>query len=137
MVLSSATNLPTIQLHHMERNIMNTKISGRPRLRRGLAVIAVAATLAAGPVLTATPANAASASCGSGSCTVYLNKAETATLASGRVPNIPLGPFTVPFRVAAYGHVGIARLWQSRGYCVAFTLNIRPWASQGMLGARC
>lgn len=82
-------------------------------------------------------AHGATASCSNGACTVRLNWAETVALSQGRIPNINLGALTVPFRVLAYGHVLVAKGWVARGTCVAFTVNIRPWASQGMLGTPC
>lgn len=107
------------------------------RWRKGILTATLVAALAIGTVVAPSAASAATTQCGPGVCTVYLNKAETGALAAGRVPNLNLGAFTVPYKIAAYGHVAIAKLWVQRGNCVGFTLNIRPWATQGMFGWRC
>lgn len=109
------------------------------RARKALVAIAVAFSLAivGVGVSPASSASAATSNCGSGACTVYLTKAETIALSQGRVPRVNIGALTIPFTALALGHVGIAKLWVNRGYCVAFTVNIRPWANQGMLGYRC
>ena len=58
-------------------------------------------------------------------------------MAGVRVPSLNLGPLTVPYRVLALGHVVIAKDYARRGMCVGFTINLRPWATQGMFGYRC
>ena len=103
-------------------------------------VTLVASTVVATALLSgiaAAPANAASGGCANGACTVYLTKAETQSLAAGRVPAMNLGALTMPYRVLAIGHVLIAKDYARRGMCVGFTLNVRPWATQGMFGFRC
>jgi hypothetical protein len=131
--------------------MVNTSITTPSRsFRTALAAVAVVAALVlGGSIAPISPAAAQSqveasvaatharVNCSNGACTVYLNRAETLALSQGRVPNINLGVLTIPFRVLALGHVWVAKGWVSRGYCVAFTLNIRPWKPQGMTGAYC
>jgi hypothetical protein len=110
------------------------KSSLRRRIISFFAVFAITAGILMGG---AAPSQAATAYCGSGSCTVYLNKTETRNLSQGRVPRLSLGALTGPYLTLAYGHIWIAKGWVSRGYCVGFRVDIRPWATQGMFGWRC
>lgn len=109
----------------------------RRKLRLATITMAVTTALVTGGLLAAAPASAASSQCGSGTCTVLLTKSETLALSQGRVPNLNLGPYTLPYRALAYGHVVIAKGWVARGNCVGFTVNVRPWATQGMFGYQC
>ena len=74
------------------------------------------------------------------SCTVYLSKAETRDLATGRVPGLPGG---VPWQLRAgyyalaYGHKWFAQQYANRGWCSGFRLSIYPWESQGYFGYAC
>jgi len=113
------------------------KNNSSTRTRRIVMTAAVLAGAAAATLGLATPANAATTACGGLTCTVYLDRGETAALAQGRVPNLNLGAFTLPYKALAYGHVVIAKGWAARGNCVAFQVSLLPWATQGMAGWRC
>jgi hypothetical protein len=92
------------------------------------------------PLLTTAPANASVAGCWDGRCTIYLSINETKALGAGR---IPAPPSWVPWQIrtayyaSAYAHKYFAYKYGSWNYCSAFTLNIRPWATQGYYGYRC
>ncbi|MEV8150519.1 hypothetical protein AB0O52_20545 [Arthrobacter sp. NPDC080073] len=96
--------------------------------------IMIGATLGA-----AAPSQAATTYCGNGACTLYLNWNETNSLANWRPPqlNIPDPRLYAAYVALAAAHVFIAKGWVWRGDCVGFTINIRPWATQGMFGWRC
>jgi hypothetical protein len=127
----------------------SSSVSGSPTTRaarrislraRVLTAFALLAVLLGMPVLTAAPANAAVAGCSNGQCTVYLSKSETRSLAAGRVP-APAASLDWRLRSAYYamalGHRWFAQQYANRGQCSAFTLNIRPWATQGYYGYNC
>ena len=91
-------------------------------------------------VADAASAHRVTGGCSNGACTVYLDKSSTIDLANGRVPAPPAavtGVLRAAYYALAYGHVLIAKGWVARRTCVAFTLNIRPWVSQGLVGWRC
>jgi hypothetical protein len=107
---------------------------------RVLTTFALLAALVGLPVLTAAPANAAVAGCWDGRCTVYLSKSETRALAAGRVPAPPASldwRLRSAYYTMAWGHRWFAQQYANRGQCSAFTLNIRPWATQGYYGYSC
>jgi hypothetical protein len=114
--------------------------TGRPRRWVATAALAVAITvgsLVGGP---ATSASAATASCGPGTCTVYLTKGETAALGNGRVPAVPsyvAGPLRAGYYAMAYGHVFFAKQYANKGWCSGFRLSVVPWSTQGYFGYRC
>lgn len=95
-----------------------------------------------GVTFVATPnkAEAVSAGCSSGRCTVYLSKAETYALGQGRVP---APPASVPWQIKsayyalAYAHRWFAQQYANQGLCSAFRLSIYPWESQGYMAYRC
>lgn len=102
-----------------------------------LAAVITLGSIVTGPVA---PASAATASCGGGTCTVYLTKGETAALGSGRVPAAPAyvaGPLRAAYYALAYGHVFFAKQYANKGWCSGFRLSIVPWSSQGYFGYRC
>ena len=106
-------------------------------------VIVVAALFAAlvGSLAITTPAaEAASVSCGSGRCTVWLSNAETRALGSGQIPSA-LYRLPPPLNVAAVAfagvHIWIARQYGSWGWCSGFRLSVYPWETQGYFGYRC
>lgn len=95
-----------------------------------------------GITLVATPqrAEAASASCSSGRCTVYLSKAETRAMGQGRVPAPPAAApaqLKVAYYALAYGHRWFAQQYAGRNWCSGFRLSVYPWESQGYFGYRC
>jgi hypothetical protein len=113
----------------------------RKGLTRAAAVTALAATLAVGGGIAASqPAEAASAYCGGGRCTLYLSKGETRSLGYGAVP-APPGSTPWQLRAAyyglAYGHRWFAQQYANRGMCSGFRLSIYPWESQGYFGYYC
>lgn len=85
-------------------------------------------------------ADAATARCGDGRCTVYLSKAETVALGEGRAPALPAA---APWQLRAsyialvQTHRFIAKQYGNRGWCSAFLLSVRPWENQGYTGYRC
>lgn len=102
-----------------------------------LAVAITMGSLVGGP---ATSASAATASCGAGTCTMYLTKGETAALGNGRVPAVPsyvAGPLRAAYYAMAYGHVFFAKQYANKGWCSGFRLSIVPWSTQGYFGYRC
>lgn len=116
--------------------------SSRPRRR--LARVAVTLTsllvLLGVPLLTAAPANASVAGCWDGRCTIYLSINETKAVGAGRVPAPPAWTprqIKSAYYASAYAHRYFAYKYGSWNMCSAFTLDIRPWASQGYYGYRC
>ena len=108
--------------------------------RRRLATfVTTLVIMAAVSVGVAAPSQAASTYCSNGQCTTYLNWSETVNLSNGRPPRIvtPVPQLTAAINAGLWGHVLIAKGWVWRGNCVAFTANVRPWATQGMTGWRC
>jgi hypothetical protein len=103
------------------------------------AMIALAITIG---VLFTQPASAQamSANCGGGRCTVYFNKGETAALAQGRIAPPPAA---LPWQLkASYyalltGHRFFAQQYANRGWCSAFRISMWPWEGQGYDGYRC
>lgn len=115
--------------------------TARQRLRRSLAVTTTAAVLAVGGVaLTPSSAQASVGTCGSGRCTLYLSKSETAALGRAK---IPAPPITTPpqlraaYYALAYSHVYFASQYAKWGWCSGFRLSIYPWESQGYFGYAC
>lgn len=110
------------------------------RIRRRIAsVVAALLVMASMSLGAAAPSQAATSYCGDGRCTVYLNWSETVALSNGKVPKIvtPIAKLGPVITAGLWGHVLIAKGWVWRGNCVAFTADVRPWASQGMMGWRC
>lgn len=107
--------------------------------RRILSLFTALVILTAASLGLAAPSQAATSRCGNGQCTVYLNWTETVALSKGRPPRIvtPVPHLTLAINAGLQGHVLIAKGWVWRGYCVAFTADVRPWATQGMTGWRC
>jgi hypothetical protein len=114
--------------------------TSRQAFRRRVILLISAVMVALSIGVSTAPANAAVSYCGDGRCTVYLSKSETRAFASGR---IPAPPASLDWRLRsgyyslAYAHRWIAGQYASRGWCSAFTLNIRPWATQGYYGYAC
>ena len=82
----------------------------------------------------------ASATCGGGRCTIYLNKSETAALGRGAVPAPPAFipvQVRVVYYASAYAHRFIAQYYANQGWCSGFTLRLQFWQSQGYFGYRC
>jgi len=89
---------------------------------------------------TAPEAEAASASCSGGRCTIWLSKSDTAALGQGRVPAPPAAaPWQIKaaYYALAYGHRWFTQQYASRGWCSGFRLSIFPFESQGYFGYRC
>lgn len=107
--------------------------------RRLVTLVTALAIMAAISVGVAAPSQAASTYCSNGQCTTYLNWNETVNLSNGRPPRIvtPVPQLTLAINAGLWGHVLIAKGWVWRGNCIAFTANVRPWATQGMTGWRC
>lgn len=85
-------------------------------------------------------ASAMSGSCGAGRCTVWFSKAETRSLAQGRIPAPPAavsGPLRAAYYAAAYGHRWFASQYASWNWCSGFRLSVYPWEGQGYFGYRC
>jgi hypothetical protein len=114
-------------------------VSLRSIRRRIASVVAAIVIMASISLGVAAPSQAATSYCGDGRCTVYLNWTETVNLSNGRPPKVvtPFPQLTLAINAGLWGHVLIAKGWVWRGYCVAFTADVRPWASQGMMGWRC
>ena len=109
------------------------------RARVGMLLAALVAAIAM-PALAAAPASASVASCNNGQCTVYFSQSETKAIGQGRVPAAPrwVPPqIKVAYTVTAKVHVLIARQYANRKWCSAFTLNARPYATQGYYGYAC
>lgn len=108
-------------------------------LTTALTAGALATTIGIAGLATAAPAEAASVSCGSGRCTVWLNKTETRALGSGKVPRPPaMAPqLTASYYALAYVHKWIAGQYANRGWCSGIRVDIRPWATQGYFGYPC
>ncbi|MFH5207890.1 hypothetical protein [Antrihabitans spumae] len=89
---------------------------------------------------TTTTAQAITADCGGGRCTVWLSKSDTAAMGQGRAP---APPASLPWQLkSAYwalvaGHRWFAQQYASRGWCSAFRLSMYPWETQGYVGYRC
>ena len=131
--------MSAVQLHQ-ESAGQAARPAAKPPLRTRIASVLVALGIMAGIGLTtAAPSQASTTYCGNGACTVYLNWTETVNLSNGRPPRVitPVPQLTVAINAGLWGHVLIAKGWVWRGNCVAFTANVRPWASQGMTGWRC
>lgn len=125
---------------HQESPNRTVRTVVKPRLRTRIASVLVAVGIMGGiGVTTAMPAQATTSYCGDGVCTVYLDWNETVNLSQGRLPRVNTGiaRLNVPITVGLAGHMLIAKGWVWRGNCVAFTANVRPWATQGMFGWRC
>ncbi|TWP49479.1 hypothetical protein FKR81_23295 [Lentzea tibetensis] len=108
------------------------------KLAAALAIAGVITTSLA--VAMPAPADAAVASCGSGRCTIYLNKSETRAFANGYVPAPPTAtPWQLKgaYYALAYGHRWIAQQYASWGWCSGFRLSVYPWESQGYFGYAC
>lgn len=109
--------------------------------RRAPVFVALILAMTGFMLIVSTPrAEAASAFCGSGRCTVYLNRAETSALAQGRVPAPPAATpvqLKVAYYALAYGHRWFAQQYANRGWCSGFRLSIYPWESQGYFGYAC
>lgn len=114
---------------------------GRRRLAARLSAIALALALVmGGGLVTSQPAQAASAYCGGGRCTVYLNKFETWSLGYAAVPAPPAStplPLRNAYYALAYGHRWFAKQYANRGMCSGFRLSVYPWESQGYFGYYC
>lgn len=103
----------------------------------GLSVTTAGAASAA-PAAVGTLATTTVTGCWDGRCTVYLSQSETRALGSAKLPKASLAsPFAWLLTVTARTHIWIARQYAAHNYCSAFTLNIRPWATQGYYGYRC
>jgi hypothetical protein len=107
--------------------------------RMVLAALALA-TAFGGVAISVAPAEASVTYCGDGRCTVYLSKSETRAMAGGQVPpanSVPPGPLRNAYYALVYGHRFFAGQYANQGKCSAFTLNVRPWATQGYYGYSC
>jgi len=116
--------------------------SGSLALSARVATVLAILVALVGVMLVATPgkAEAVTAKCASGRCTIYLSKAETKAFSQGAVP-APPSFVPAPIRTAYYAlvlvHRWIAGQYASRGWCSAFRLSIYPWETQGYYGYRC
>ncbi|MCX6400146.1 MAG: hypothetical protein NTX33_09475 [Propionibacteriales bacterium] len=115
----------------------DTSLTWRSRAALLLAALVAATLLGLG---TATPAEATVTSCKDGRCTIYLSQSETRALANGRTPAPPSWtPWQIKgaYYALALGHRWFAQQYARQGKCSAFTLNVRPWATQGYYGYSC
>jgi hypothetical protein len=118
--------------------------SVRSNFQKALLTLSMVVVLLTGTfgwlAVTAPDTEAASVSCGSGRCTLWLSKAETAALGRG---NVPAPPAAAPWQIKAayyalaYGHRWFAQQYASWGWCSGFRLSIYPWETQGYFGYRC
>lgn len=109
-------------------------------IRRTILAMVAAAAAIGGLAVTAAPAEASVTHCGNGQCTVYLSKSETQAVARGQVPganSLPPGPLRMSYYALVYGHRFFAGQYANRGWCSAFSLDVRPWARQGYWGYAC
>lgn len=110
----------------------------RRRAASVMTVLALTVAVLIGSSALAAPAQAASAGCSNGRCTVWLSNAETRALGAGRVPAVSgLGRLGPAFIALVAVHKAIARVYGRQGKCSGFRLSIYPWESQGYFGYRC
>ena len=106
-----------------------------------MVLLAAAVAIMVGMIVgSAGTADAATASCGDGRCTVRLTKAETVALGQGRIPALPAAApwqLRASYYALAQGHRWFAQQYGNRGWCSAFLLSVRPWENQGYTGYRC
>lgn len=131
------------------------------KLTKAIAAIAIAAAMSAGCVASAQASTATTvavkaaeasdvptvitlgsttASCSAGRCWILFNKAETAALGRGSVPNPPAwvpGQIKIAYYVTAYAHRFIAADYARKGLCSAFILSIYPWEGRGYKSFAC
>jgi hypothetical protein len=133
--------MSTLKIGPAERHSAPAARKKMGRFARLGVVAALASTLITGAGLaTAKPAEAMSASCGSGRCTVYLTKGETWSLGYGAVPAPPAStPWQLrsAYYAMAYGHRWFAQQYANRGMCSGLRLSMYPWESQGYFGYYC
>lgn len=124
---------------HTTHRTTDQRRASRLRARLALMVTALVAIVAL-PALAAAPAQASVSHCGNGQCTIYFSQSETKQLGQGRIPAPPAGvpgQIRVAYYASAQAHRWFATQYGKQNKCSAFTLNIRPWATQGYYGYTC